>query len=242
MQRILAFEMMKEEAINGLALLIKFKNERIIDSLQSGCVYMNSLEVFRKMEADSEENDEVADPVDGLWHMHDAYVYTEDFSEPPIHVVDAGIQTKHSNDFCYCFFGIDEKHYVEQFNEKQKQKFLEIGDTALIVTDLPQFLERVKKAAIFRGYEFNCDFVEYYDPKVDSINLQKIFGKDGLKHIAYRKKDIFSYQQEFRITVHAPDVKEDHIVLNIGDISGITTKKKTIDVLNARFGKKVPQA
>ena len=86
---------------------------------------MNSLEVFRKMEADSEENDEVADPVDGLWHMHDAYVYTEDFSEPPIHVVDEGIQTKYSNDFCYCFFGIDEKHYVEQFNEKQKQKFLE---------------------------------------------------------------------------------------------------------------------
>ena len=30
---------------------------------------------------------------------------------------DAGIHTKYSNDFCYCFFGIDSNHNQGSFSE-----------------------------------------------------------------------------------------------------------------------------
>lgn len=39
--------------IKGIPL-VKFKNEEIIDSLQSGCIYMNKLDLFRKMEQANE--------------------------------------------------------------------------------------------------------------------------------------------------------------------------------------------
>lgn len=63
------------ETIKGDTLLIKFKSEDIIDSLQSGCIYMNSIKKFRDIEKDGD--DKVGDFLDGLMHIHNGYIIVE---------------------------------------------------------------------------------------------------------------------------------------------------------------------
>ena len=121
------------EQIKGNALLIKFKREDIIDSLQSGCLYMNSLSVFRRIEKDSDD-DKVGDMIDGLMHVHDGYLILE---EPEIQVhklEDVGLKTKYSDDYCYCFYGMNSENYHESFTDEQKDLVMSLyGSTCSFI-------------------------------------------------------------------------------------------------------------
>lgn len=215
-------------------VLIKFKAEIIIDSLQSGCVYMNSIKLFRKIEKDTDD-DMVGDIIDGLLHISDGIFSIKDL-EYVQELKDAAIHTKYSNDFCYCFFGIDSEHNQGSFTEEQKIKMREMGEYALVITDYPEFMRRIINVANGLNYELYGGFVNYYNPKVDSVNvLRSLSGKDGLKYVPLLKRDKYSYQQEFRMVIHAPDVKEDHIELPIGSIEDISVKIKAEELLKANF-------
>ena len=43
---------------------------------------------------------------------------------------------------------------------------LQLGRYAVVITDAPEFLRRVKVAADREGYQICCGLVEYYDPEV----------------------------------------------------------------------------
>lgn len=223
---------MKEISIIGEAVLVKFKNEEIIDSLQSGCIYMNSLEVFRKIEKDSND-DKVGDLIDGLFHINNGYLLLEDSAETE-ELVDCGLKTKYSNDYCYCFWGIGRDNYTPQFSSEQKQKMAEMGEWALIITNLPEFIKRLLAKVEEIDAEFTCDFVSYYDPGVDSITtIRGLIGEKGLKKVAFLKREKYAYQQEFRFVVHVPDGTTDELILQIGDISDISKKIRTNNLLDS---------
>lgn len=222
------------EHIKGNALLIKFKREDIIDSLQSGCLYMNSLSVFRRIEKDSED-DKVGDMIDGLMHVHEGYLILE---EPEIQVHkldDVGLKTKYSDDFCYCFYGMNCENYHECFTDEQKEKFPEMGEWALIVLNYNELMRRILDAIKDKGYELYGGFVRYYNPNIDAFNVRELLSKDGLKFIPLLKRNKYEYQQEFRIVIHAPNVKNEHIIIEIGDISDITRKIKADTMLKSKI-------
>lgn len=215
-------------------VLIKFKDESIINSLQSGCIYMNSIKVFRKIEKETDD-DKVGDVIDGLLHINEGVFYSEDL-ECIQELKDAAVHTKYSNDFCYCFFGIDSEHNHGSFSEEQKIKMREMGEYALIITDFPKFIQRVVNAANELNYELYGGFVKYYNPNVDCINVfASLFGKDGLKNVPLLKRDKYSFQQEFRLVIHAPDVNEEYIILPIGSIEDISVKIKAEELLKADY-------
>ena len=219
--------------ITGEVLLIKFKNTDIIDSLQSGCIYMNSIKKFREIENDGD--DKVGDSIDGLLHIHNGYLIIEE-DELKVHKLnDTGLQTRYSNDYCYCFFGMDNTNFREQFSEEQKQKLSEMGDTALIILNYSELMNRIKKVTDEKGYEVYAGFVKYYNPEIDSFSINNLMQKDGLKMFSMYKRDKYKYQQEFRIVVHAPNETADHIELNIGDISDISKKMSANTVLASQI-------
>lgn len=216
-------------------VLIKFKNESIINSLQSGCIYMNSIKVFRRIEKETDD-DKVGDVIDGLLHINEGVFYGKDI-ECVQELKDAAIHTKHSNDFCYCFFGIDSEHNQGSFTEEQKIKMREMGEYALIITDFPEFIHRIANVINGLNYELYGGFVTYYNPKVDSVNiLISLLGKDGLKNVPLLKRDKYLFQQEFRVVIHAPDINEEYIKINIGNIEDISVKIKADELLKANFG------
>lgn len=220
------------EIVKGRAMLIKFKNEEIIDSLRGGCIYMNSLKRFREIEKTTDD-DKVGDWLDGLMHINDGFLIIEEPQPTVEPLKDAGLLTKYSNDYCYCFFGMNETNYHEYFTDEQKLKFEEMGDYALVILDYEELMRRIITACDGKGYEIYGGFVNYYDPSVDTFNVKQLLMKDGLKTIPLLKRNKYRYQQEFRIVIHSQKEKDDHIELQIGDISDITKKLKAGTILNA---------
>lgn len=68
-------------------------------------------------------------------------------------------------------FGVNPKKEKFRFTDKQKEKMLSFGDTALIVLDHDEFIRRVKVAAEQAGYKVYFKPVQYYDPTIDGGNM-----------------------------------------------------------------------
>lgn len=216
--------------------LVKFKSEAIVDSLQSGCVYMNKLDVFRKIEQ-AEDDDKVGDHIDGLLHLHDAIIHIPDEGESQV-VHNQGIKTKYSDDYCYCFFSLNLDTLKFEFSDEQKEKMEEMGEWALVITDFDEFVKRLQVKAEEKGFELYHDYVKYFDPEVDSANiLFSLIGEDGLKRAAFLKRKKYAYQQEYRFLLHKAGATEEKVILEIGDISDISVKMKAKNILNGYIKK-----
>lgn len=66
--------------------------------------------------------------------------------------VNDDLLTSESNDFVFCMFGVNPQLEKFRFTDKQKEKMLSFGDTALIVLDHDEFIRRVKVSAEKAGY------------------------------------------------------------------------------------------
>jgi len=199
--------------------LIKFQDADKIKSLQSGKIYAKTLGYYRKRE---EENGdcEVGDKYEAMIHINKATIYFPDTGET-IAVNDDLLKTSESNDFVFCMFGINPSLKKFRFTDKQKEKMLSFGDTALIVLDHNEFIRRVKVAAEEAGYKVYFRPVQYYDPNIDGGNML-ISLLAGMWNIAFWKRNSYTYQQEVRFVFTPGDENIDHIELDIGDISDIT--------------------
>ena len=125
-----------------------------------------------------------------------------------------------------------------RFTDKQKEKMLSFGDTALIVLDHDEFIRRVKVAAEQAGYKVYFKPVQYYDPTIDGGNML-ISLLAGMWNIAFWKRDSYTYQQEVRFVFTPGDENIDHIELDIGDISDITAIISAKSALSAIVEKAV---
>lgn len=211
--------------------LIKFQNSKRIEQLQNGLIYMNSLEWFRNHE--NEKGDiVVGDSFEAMFHVNAGRLALPDTGEA-IEIKDQLISTSVSDDYAYCMFGVNPYSDSFKFTNEQKENIMEFGDTALLILDKDEFVNRIRKVALQEGDEVYAGFVRYYDEKQDSANLI-ISLLSGMHNIAFWKRDKYAYQQEFRFLVHAQGCKDDHLELNIGDIRDISKVFKTSDILNAQ--------
>ena len=198
--------------------LIKFQDADKIKSLQSGKIYAKTLGYYRKRE---ETGDcEVGDKYEAMIHINEGTIYLPDTGKT-VEVNGDLLKTSESNDFVFCMFGVNPREEKFRFTDKQKEKMLSFGDTALIVLDHDEFIRRVKVAAEQAGYKVYFKPVQYYDPTIDGGNML-ISLLAGMWNIAFWKRDSYTYQQEVRFVFTPGDENIDHIELDIGDISDIT--------------------
>ncbi len=203
--------------IKGMPI-IKFQDADKIKRLQSGKIYAKTLGYYRKKE---ESGDcEVGDKYEAMIYINKATICFPDTGET-VAVNDGLLKTSESNDFVFCMFGINSSSEKFKFTDKQKEKMLSFGDTALIVLDHDEFIRRVEIAAEKAGYKVYFKPVQYYDPTIDGVNML-ISLLAGMWNIAFWKRDSYAYQQEVRFVFTPGDENVDHIELDIGDISDIT--------------------
>ena len=199
--------------------LIKFQDAEKIKKLQSGKIYAKTLGYYRKREEETGDC-EVGDKYEGMMNLNNAFIYSPDENKI-VSANDKLFKTSESDDFVFCMFGIDPNLEKFKFTDKQKEKMLSFGDTALIVLDPDKFIRRVKAAAEKAGYKVYFKPVQYYDPTIDNGNML-ISLSYGMRDIAFWKRDSYTYQQEVRFVFTPGDDNIDHIELDIGDISDIT--------------------
>lgn len=218
-----------KQTVKGFPL-IKFKNKEIIDSLQNGILYLNSLKWFRDYE--NEVGDIiVGDSYEGMLHINEGKLVMKETGEV-FDLNDALIPTTSSNAYVYCMTYINPKVENFEFNDAQKKEIKEFGDTALLILDSDEFIKRVMSAAEKKGYKiyFNC--VNYYDENIDVVNVWvSLF--QGSHNIAFWKRKSYEHQQEFRFVIVDEECVDDHIELEIGDIRDISKVLGTEQILNA---------
>ena len=101
---------------------------------------------------------------------------------------------------------------------------LSLGDHAVVITNVKEFLERVKASANRGGYGIIGKLVKYYDP-----NIGNPPARSEIESI-FTKRSQYAYQKEFRIAIDTRTVGIDPITLNIGPISDIALRLKTRDI------------
>lgn len=204
--------------------LIKIKSRDIIEKMQKGSFYMNSLRYYRKLYENSKD-EVIGDPYEGKLFIPEAYLMIE--GETPIPLKNEALRTSHEDDFVFCMFGVNPvKYSTFQFTEEQKENLIGFDDTTLLITDTVEFRKRVFDAARKEGLEIREGFVQYYDPSVNSPDIYSLYARliNGMENIVFHKRIQYQYQQEYRFTVSQPigGVYVEHRELNIGDISDIS--------------------
>ncbi|MGN1004901.1 MAG: hypothetical protein ACI4O8_00160 [Aristaeellaceae bacterium] len=113
-----------------------------------------------------------------------------------------------------------------QFTKEQLSRLPNFGSHVLLIKNGNEFVERVKNGLLNAGYGYTRDFVQYHDGNI--LQHMKEIAKDDMR-IAFWKRQKYAYQQEYRILAHAQ--VEDHLCVDIGDLSDITQLLPISDLL-----------
>lgn len=125
-----------------------------------------------------------------------------------------------------------------KFSDEQKEKLLKFGDSALLITDRNEFLRKVAVALDREGIKGYHGYVDYYDESKDSLEYWTSLIKNGLNHVAFWKRERYSYQQEYRFLIEPPITENDYYELEIGNISDISVLLTAEQALTAIVSKK----
>lgn len=211
--------------------LIKFKSKDRIQTLREGKLYMKSLEFYRKQEI-IHGDCTVGDKFEAMAHINEGQIVIPELGVNK-NISDELIKTSFSDSFVFCMFGISTLSEKFTFSDEQKKKIREFGDTALLITDSNEFLNRINNAVIRDKLIGSHGFVQYYDEGVDSADFWCSLIKAGMNNIAFRKRKCYAYQQEYRWLIEHPPTQNDFYELDIGNISDISVVFETEQILNA---------
>lgn len=97
-----------------------------------------------------------------------------------------------------------------------------LGEHAVVITNVTEFLSRVEKAAHGSGFGILWGMVNYYDPLVGSPVL------DSEIETIFCKPQEYAYQSEFRFAIDTGRTTTGAITLGIGDIGDIAFRADTM--------------
>lgn len=237
---------MKEKKIeDDVFILMKFGSEENLRKLQAGQLYMKNLKYYVDLEKTTADED-IGDIYDGQMVLKDVNIkmYTVDTHEfiTQFYVPQASMSLGFLNYPVFCMFMVDYRNHVDehldgdnltvsyQFTKEQLERMPNFGDAVLVVKNRDEFIKRVKDGLLKAGYRFSDSRVQYYG--FNNIEHVKQVLENN-ERIAFWKRDKYSYQQEYRFFIHS--YVDDHLSVDIGDISDITEIFKTEELLNMYF-------
>lgn len=211
------------QEVKTVETLVKFSSSEYINSLRQVNLYMNSVEYFRRCDSLTH-----SDLYEGADFLHQADIIQSILIESPSFKKitlskDTGLKNfmagKDSNYctniFCMYLWRI----YKDQPNKnKIDHRLFSFGDTALIMLNSNEFINRVKRAVKSKNYYCTHGNVKYFDEHIYS-------GEVGL----FRKRKSLEYMNEYRIAVNA-EMNYKPYTLSIGDISDISIIIKSQDI------------
>ena len=119
---------------------------------------------------------------------------------------------------------------VKQQVEESLPTCSEMGEHAVVITDVKEFLKRVTRGAKREGWQLRSWLVKYYDlypPEVASADERSFIP-------AFFKRRKYELEREFRIALNTDTVGDDPITLDIGDIRDIACYAETRELGNLR--------
>ncbi|WP_427392332.1 hypothetical protein ACPVTF_16195 [Geobacillus icigianus] len=201
-------------------ILIKFGKYEHMIQMQKGYLRFSPLSVYRDLETETKNSIPLRyDPFEGTSTLYSPETTLINIAGKTIDSSELiGPIRLSKNDLektpVFCMYAITESSIKNFLNGEKSYvvhpKTKEFGDTALVITDTPRFLERLDEALGKWNFNFHRGLVEYIDPN-------KHQGEWG----AFKKPIEYEYQSEYRITIDNKKITEPFF-LEIGDISDIS--------------------
>ncbi|MCY4353225.1 MAG: hypothetical protein OXC09_00315 [Truepera sp.] len=221
--------------------LVKFfDNPKYADAFSNGQLHAERLRYFKNLEDESAGRGDKYEGVAANLQLHKGRLiigehrftsgsasiqmnwldYLNVFCMHAIHGGDFELTSENLGDFRKCL----------EIPEEGLRKF---GKYGVAITDVPQFIDRVKTKARLQGYQVWNKLVKYYDPETS----HEFFGK-GLNspEAEFNKHNKYRWQREFRFVIHTGVAGTKAIDLDIGDISDISFP---IDIADINKGIKI---
>jgi hypothetical protein len=209
-----------------ILLFLKFgSEENILDLYENGTIYMNTISWFKAVD----DNYLRGDTYEGLSKIMN-YPKGKFRIESLNHEVNyEKLQIRHANKDLlgniYSLFCVSSFFEPTPENFKIDKRVEEFGSHCLIIKNCPKFLSLIEAKLTFLGYEYDHDFVEYYDK--DKINGNIDF---------FHKREEFRYQNEFRFLVY--NDKKEPIKFQIGCLKDISEVVKSEDAKHLKLESK----
>lgn len=210
-----------------------FDKKEYAEDFIKGKLYSNRLSFFRKYEEENSANR--GDKHEGVvgWYQPDQIRL--EINGRIITDLSGPVMTQmnwHDNLNVFCIYAGHSGEFddiseetIEDFKKQISipEECENLGEYAVIVTNVTKFIERVKAAVSYNNYGLNAGLVEYYDP----ISFNGSFS--DIESI-FRKRDEYKHQKEYRFSFDTGVAGNDPLILNIGDISDITMQCKVSDI------------
>lgn len=237
------YDELVEQTKNNFFLLTKFSSRKNIEMLQLGKIYMKNLQYYIDLETTTDDED-VGDKYDGLLSLKDVNInmYKVDTKESiaRFNASTATMNLGYKKSPVFCMFILDNRNLTMEtrngdellmrydFSDEQRDKLIKFGDTVLLITDPKEFFQRMKEGFNKAVAGHTRDRVKYYQGNTKE-HLLEVCGDNN--RIAFWKRKKYEHQQEYRFL--AFDMKvEDHLIIDIGDISDISQLESAEKVLN----------
>ncbi len=196
--------------------------ENILDLLENGTIYMNTIEYFRKVE-DSELR---GDKYEGVSRIINSLPGT--FKIPGIerefNYIKMHLRESHKEVIgnIYSLYAISSKGFPNPLEFEFDKRNLRFGTHCLVIKNLPLFFKKIEKELKKNNYKFYHNFVDYYDK--DEVNR---------KITLFEKPLEFEYQKEFRFYVEDYGMKP--IKIQIGSLKKYAEIFKIEDLLEVKL-------
>ena len=208
-----------------------FSREEYRDDFLKGHLFFNSLNYFRRAEASD------------VFGQNDPYECCKIFQPNSIKVSLGPLELNDlsgpvsicgvddvlkSNIMCFSTIRVDsQKKYASLEDLKRdvlfSEKMIKYGEYVVAIPRMELFVERLKKAALKENLDFAIGPVNYYDFSKDNVS-------DEYPKNAFQKRSEFSYQREFRFLLRKKNAVDEHVILEIGDLSDIAQSCKSADL------------
>ena len=219
-----------------LFLVKFFSNPRYADDFVHGRIFSNRLSKFKQ-----DENNDVCGRMDrhegtiawlqpGMGRMTlNGMDMSEDLAGP-IQIQKEWLD--HLHVFCVhaCHNGNLDLSSISNDNIEVLRKELTIddrclslGEYAVVVKNVPELINRMRSSARANDYRIAYKLVKYYDPTTFHGNFRDI------ESVFWKQKQ-FSFQREFRFVIDSGKLGECPLRMEIGDISDIALKFKSIEL------------
>jgi hypothetical protein len=202
-----------------------FEKQDHANDFLDGTLYMNTLNYFKSLEDTGDGRDDRCESATALFQSNKIInIDINGIKVNPSDLVDRVVIHKHSllakHVFCLHAGCVDgAKQCTTAAFKRQLRippKNISLGQVSVLITDVNNFLEKVKNAVILQNMNMRRRLVEYYNPN-------KINGIFPDENAAFQKRKCFSHQKEFRFLIESNLNNSSPLKLPIGSIREIST-------------------
>jgi hypothetical protein len=216
-----------------------FSEERYADEFARGRLYLNRLSYFSKLENNLDDGRPDSHEAIAMWlQPNDLSIELNIAGIGRVSLTKADLAGPVSMSFDYhdhlhvlCLYALgtpgtitsDGEIDIGTMSEEALRGQLSIDERCItlgpfaVVTAVSPFLGQLRNALQSRGLPGKGRFVEYYDEET-------FHGKISPVDIPFKKQKRFGYQKEYRLCVNSNTKGDEPLILDIGDIRGISAK------------------